>query len=230
MAVILVGCSNQLQKISEFAETTEINIDHLDSLMIQMELIESEYSMENTKLENKIKILNDRTIYYDSVIFDLKDQVEKMNDQLLVIAKGSQTEKSRINKELFSTLNISTEEYRNKYIESLSLFQNSLFNDALAGFNELLLLDVHHDLSDNAQYWIAEIFYNKKEYKRAISEFMHVFDFPETNKADHALFKLGLCYINIGDEQKAKDLFYQHMSEYPNSNHYNKSKKYAEQL
>jgi TolA-binding protein len=93
---------------------------------------------------------------------------------------------------------LTNEEYQTKYIESLSNYQNGEWNLSLDGFKFLIQADSNHDLADNCQYWIGEVYYSLKEYNRSIKEFEKVFTFPGTNKADDAQFKLGLCYVNIG--------------------------------
>ena len=37
-------------------------------------------------------------------------------------------------------------------------YQNSDYNNALKVFEELLNVDKSHDLADNSQYWLGEIF------------------------------------------------------------------------
>jgi len=62
-----------------------------------------------------------------------------------------------------------------------------------------------------------------KEYNRSIKEFEKVFTFPGTNKGDDAQFKLGLCYVNIGQIENAKKEFKNLLEFYPNSEYYKRS-------
>ena len=94
---------------------------------------------------------------------------------------------------------------------------------SLDGFNLLIQIDSNHDLADNCQYWIGEVYYSLKEYNRSIKEFEKVFTFPGTNKADDAQFKLGLCYVNIGQIENAKKEFENLLEFYPNSEYYKRS-------
>ena len=80
------------------------------------------------------------------------------------------------------------------------------------------------------QYWVGEVYYSLKNYKRSINEFENVFSFPGTNKADDAQYKLGLCYINIGNKVKAAEEFKRLVEYYPNSEYFKKSQQYINQL
>ena len=124
---------------------------------------------------------------------------------------------------------ITNEEYKTKYKKSLSHYQNGEWNMSLDGFKFLIQADSNHDLADNCQYWIGEVYYSLKDFQQSIKEFEKVFTFQGANKSDDAQLKLGLCYINIGHIDKAKQEFNKLLANYPNSEYYNKAKKYLQQ-
>jgi TolA-binding protein len=124
---------------------------------------------------------------------------------------------------------ITDAEYQAKYIESLSNYQNGEWNLSLDGFKFLIQADGNNQLADNCQYWIGEIYYSQKDFRRSIKEFEKVFTFPGTNKSDDAQFKLGLCYVNIGQIDKAKQEFENLLEFYPNSEYYKKGQDYLRQ-
>ena len=124
---------------------------------------------------------------------------------------------------------ITDEEYTAKYIESLSHYQNAEWDSSLDGFNYLIRVNTNHDLSDNCQYWIGEVYYALIDYRRSFEEFEKVFSFPGTNKSDDAQFKIGLCYLNIGQIDKAKQEFNNLLELYPNSEYYRKAQDYLRQ-
>ena len=87
---------------------------------------------------------------------------------------------------------------------------------------------MNHDLADNSQYWIGEIYYALNDYRSSIKEFEKVFSFPGTNKADDAQYKLGLCYMNIGQKDNANKQFNNLMEFYPKSEFNKKAKEYLQ--
>ena len=74
---------------------------------------------------------------------------------------------------------------------------------------------ISNDLADNCQFWIAQIFFIKDDYKRSIKEFNNVLNYDESNKKIDALYKIGLCYIKLNNNDKAIDIFQEIINNYP---------------
>ena len=181
------------------------------------------------KVQNKIHILEDRTFYTDSLYFEIVNELVMIENKIesLISSYKEMTEISG-KKKTRVIPKITDEEYQAKYIEALSLYQNAEWNLSLDGFKFLIQADSNHDLADNCQYWIGEVYYSLKDFRRSIKEFEKVFTFPGTNKADDAQFKLGLCYVSIGQIDKAKQEFESLLEFYPNSEYYKKSQQYVQ--
>ena len=192
--------------------------------------VEQEITNNLIKMHRKIQILEDRTFYTDSLYFEVVNDLVMIENKITSLI-SSYREMSEITgvKKTKIIPKITNEEYTAKYIESLSNYQNGEWNMSLDGFKFLIQADSNHDLADNSQYWIAEIYYAQKEYRRSIKEFEKVFTFPGTNKSDDAQFKIGLCYINIGQINKAKQEFENLLEFYPNSEYLKKTQEYMQQ-
>ena len=211
----------------------------LDSLKIdfnQQKIIEeddTQVDVINTmiRLRNKVKILEDRVFYTDSLYFEIVNDLVQIENKIVSLTSSYkeviQLKTSGSIKELPS---ISDEEYTARYIESLSYYQNAEWNKSLDGFTYLIAVNSSHDLADNCQYWVGEVYYGLKDYKRSITEFEKVFSFPGTNKADDAQYKLGLCFLNINNKSRALDEFTKVTDYYSNSEYYKKAKQYIKQL
>ena len=57
------------------------------------------------------------------------------------------------------------------------------------------------------------------QYKKAIIDFEKVFTFPKSNKNPDAQFKLGVCYVRLGDSAKAREEFQRLIDVYPESSY-----------
>ena len=90
--------------------------------------------------------------------------------------------------------------------------------------------NTNNKLADNAQYWIGEAYYGKRQYDAAIIAFEKVFTFAKSNKKDDAQLKLGLCYIRKGDKEKAREELNRLLSDYPKSEYAAKAEKILSKL
>ena len=82
--------------------------------------------------------------------------------------------------------------------------------------SEWLRLFASHDFADNAQYWLAEVYYDQKDYPTAVREFRRVMEkYPQGNKVPDALLKLGFCHLALGSTEVARQTLEQVVRSYP---------------
>ena len=55
------------------------------------------------------------------------------------------------------------------------------------------------------------------EFKRAISEFVNVINFPGTDKDDDAQLKIGMSHLAMNNKANAKEQFNKFLDEFPDS-------------
>ena len=73
------------------------------------------------------------------------------------------------------------------------------------GFHRFLQLYPQHDYADNAQYWLGECSYDRKDYVAAERAFRRVIErYPRGNKVPDAMLKLGFSLSFLGDRAGAK--------------------------
>ena len=107
--------------------------------------------------------------------------------------------------------------YERDYQAAYDAFNQGSYDRALTRFTNLLQRSRDNSLSDNAQYWIGECYYAKKDYNKALIEFEKVFTFAKSNKKDDAQLKLGLCYLRMNDKESAHRELTRLLSKYPDS-------------
>jgi tol-pal system protein YbgF len=89
-------------------------------------------------------------------------------------------------------------------------------DEAARHFRDLVKRFPDHDLADNAQYWLGECFYARKQFVEAITEFRQVVTrWPVGNKAPDALLKLAYCALALGEEARGRELLRQVPVSYP---------------
>jgi tol-pal system protein YbgF len=104
------------------------------------------------------------------------------------------------------------------YRAAVELVKAARYEDALAALRAFVQRYPRHDYADNAQYWIGEVFYARKDYVRALAEFRNVVEvYPRGNKVPDALLKVGYCYQAMGQVEKARAVLEQVVNLYPRS-------------
>ncbi len=87
---------------------------------------------------------------------------------------------------------------------------------AITGFRNFIKRYPSHDYADNAQYWLGEAYYDRKDYEKALVEFRRVVTrYPRGNKVPAALLKIGYCYTSLKQPSKARQAFTQLKTVYP---------------
>jgi tol-pal system protein YbgF len=102
------------------------------------------------------------------------------------------------------------------YRRSLEALRSGRHDEAVTGFREFLQRFAGHEFADNAQYWLGECFYDRKDYGAAAREFRRVVErYPQGNKVPDAMLKLGFSYFAAGSCDPARQALDQLVHAYP---------------
>ena len=86
------------------------------------------------------------------------------------------------------------------------------------GFEEYLKWFAATDLAPNAQFYIAQIHYDKGEFPAAVSAFDAVLErFPSNNKTADAMYMKGMALLRSGEKTKAGQEFLTVIQKFPNA-------------
>ncbi len=89
---------------------------------------------------------------------------------------------------------------------------------AITGFTSYLKYFPETELAGNAQYWLGECYYAKKNYTRSAIEFHKVLEnYSSGAKVPSALYKLGLSLIELKSTNQAEKYLNELMEKYPNT-------------
>jgi tol-pal system protein YbgF len=104
------------------------------------------------------------------------------------------------------------------YQAAFDLLRNSRYEQAAAAFTQFLGAFPSSPLADNAQYWLAETFYVRREFEQALPEFQKVIDdFPESAKIPDAWLKIGFCQDELKRPEAARAALLQVTREFPDT-------------
>lgn len=217
----ILGASEEGQKREEADEAEVLRL-----LGIAKEKTEPEPAPQPTSTDDQLKKdiaeLERKLAEKDAEISRLK------SDLMTKIESSSERQPSVAPKTEISTT--FTGDLRQDYQNALSEYYNRNYKLAIQLFEELLARYPNTSLSDNCRYWIGESYYALGNFNQAIIEFTKVFSFANSNKLDDAQLKLGLCYLRLGDRERARQEFERLISDYPNSEYVTKAQKYLSKL
>lgn len=182
-------------------------------------------------LQNKIGTLESKAAYTDSINFQLLQQLMMIENKIVTLTRSfNELYDLRTGAVDVTPMTMSADEFKKRYIDALSAYNDGEFDSAIEEFGRLVTGDPGHKLADNSQYWLGEAYYALKNYKRAILEFEKVFQFEEQDKWDDAQIKLGICYQKIGNSERARAEFQKLVDHYPGSEYYQRALQYLRQL
>jgi tol-pal system protein YbgF len=115
------------------------------------------------------------------------------------------------------------------YKDAYETFQRGDLEGARRKFEAFLKQYPNTELSDNAQFWIGETYYQKKDFEKAILEYEKaIAKYPEGDKIPAALLKQALAFLELGDKTNARNLLKRVIERYPHSDQAEMAKKKLE--
>jgi tol-pal system protein YbgF len=106
--------------------------------------------------------------------------------------------------------------HQREYDKAYAVYLEHRYDEALTLFKDFLRHYPQHDLADNAQYWIGEIYYDLEDYANAILAFKEVVTrHAEETKAPDALLKIGYAYVALDDPTNARVFLKRVIKNYP---------------
>ena len=105
---------------------------------------------------------------------------------------------------------------RASYDSAYSMIMAGDYAGAEAGFKGFLQQHPNDPLAANAQFWLGESLYARKQYRDAADAFLKSYtDYPDSSKVTDSLLKLGLSLKGIGQKDAACATFSELLTKYP---------------
>jgi tol-pal system protein YbgF len=91
------------------------------------------------------------------------------------------------------------------YRRALAAMRAGDYEPAVAGFRKFIESHPRHKLADNAQYWIGECFYDRRDFPAAEPEYRQVIEkFPRSKLVPDAMLKLGFALLGEGEKDSGR--------------------------
>lgn len=105
-----------------------------------------------------------------------------------------------------------------EYQAAFNLLKEGRYDEAAAAWSAFLAQHRDHELASNAQYWLGEVNYVKRDFPAALKSFEVVLSgFPGARKSPDALLKAGYCHYELGHFDLARMALTRVMKDYPES-------------
>lgn len=105
---------------------------------------------------------------------------------------------------------------RANYQAAFELLKQGRYEEAALALQQFMKAFPNSELSDNAQYWLAETSYVTQQYKQAVQQFQVVIDrYPESRKVPDALLKIGYCNYELARWDAARKALAAVAAQYP---------------
>lgn len=94
------------------------------------------------------------------------------------------------------------------YERALANLRSGAYSGAQTDFEQMLTRFPAHKLSGNAQYWLGETFYVRRQFKQAAEAFLAGYTtYQQSTKAPDSLLKLGMTLAAMGEKKTSCDAF-----------------------
>ena len=105
---------------------------------------------------------------------------------------------------------------RANYQAAFELLKQGRYDQAGIALQQFMVAYPSSELSDNAQYWLAETHYVTQQYKEALPAFQTVVErYPDSRKIPDALLKIGYCNYELGQISAAEKALRAVVADYP---------------
>lgn len=102
------------------------------------------------------------------------------------------------------------------YEEAFKKMQDGDYAGAERGFKSFLQRNAQHKLAGNAQYWLGESYYARRDYQNALTAFAEGYKVHKgSSKGPDNLLKLGITMAALGRKSDACTVFARFNQDYP---------------
>jgi len=179
-----------------------------------------------TTFENQIKDINEKITMLESRMEKQREVVQRQQEKAVMVPEEPVGELQQPAEEQHSLL-----DKVKKYEDAYNTFKGKKYKEARIKFESFLKAYPQDDLSDNAQFWIAETYYWEKDYENAILSYELVLKkYKNSQKTPNAFLKQGLSFIELGDKKTGKIILEQVIERYPDTREANLAKTYLKDL
>ena len=202
-----------------FDENRYFTENSLKGLISEKDLLKAQI----TGMEMQIKTLKDKL----SALENQGRPKEPANDGAETSMKPSSTAKAEMETQSEPAADTKSKVYDAAY----QLFKDKKYRESRERFEAFIREYPKSDLTDNAQFWVAESSYNEKDFESAILSYETLLKkYPSSDKAGSGMLKQAYAFTEIGDAKTGKIILNKLIEKYPGTKDAEAAKKKLSEL
>ena len=223
------GENNDVVQLSQMDETLRQTVGRMDMIEHQLKTLEDKINMINKDIDVRIKMIEGKPIEGGGL--SAQKKIEKFDAPIaeavpVSVSGGAVTKGEKLP-------DVKTKSAEEVYQEGLDAINSGKNEEATDRFTAFLTKFPDHKLSSNAQYWLGESYYARKDYAKAAVAFAKGYEkYKDSNKGADNILKLGMAMQMLGKKDEACTAFVNLEKEFPKAsqNLKERAKKSAEDL
>jgi TolA-binding protein len=217
--VEISGLENLFKKISDKDMS-----ERMDSLLREISEIKRSISSPVQKDRTKLDSLEKESLVNSNKIKELEKKIKSISEKKGVTLSQKSEVRSSFDRAPSKEIN-TFDDFNSNYDYAITLYNNKKYDEAANVFSNLLNSRLRKpDLIDNIYFWLGECSFQKNNFSDAISNFKNVLLQPKANKAEDALWKLGLTNEKMNRVEDAREYFQRLIDSFPKSRYLNRAK------
>lgn len=210
----IVRLKNQADFLENSNRRLEEKTDRLDSLLTEQ--IELTIRLR-ADLATTLSEMDQRMGYVESKLEDLGQRFPELSQKMEQVKREITTKRDTSGTADTSGLMVNVDPKQLYDAAYLDLTKGN-YDLAVTGFSNYLKYFPETEQAANAQYWLGECYYAKKNYTKAAIEFHKVLENYSTGgKVPSALYKLGLSLLELKSTSQAQKYLQELVDKYPNT-------------
>lgn len=216
--------STGLDEYKDFAKRPSKDVERVrEDVILRTRVLEEKAKIveeRNRAQEERVRVQEERAKIVEDRLRSMEERVKAVEAKIdWVASKQAEAERAaaaakEISPEMKGTITGMGEVYK----EAFETYQRGDMEGARKKFEAFLKQYPNTELSDNAQFWIGETYYAKKDYERAILEYEKaIAKYPEGDKVAAAILKQAFAFLELGDKTNGRNLLRRVMERYPRS-------------
>ena len=221
--------NNDVVQLSQMDETLRHAVGRMDMIEHQLKTLEDKINMINKDIDLRLKMIEGKPIEGGGMS---NQQVTQKFDAPVAVGAPKSVLGDSVNKGE-KLPDVKTKSPDEIYQEGLDAINNGQHEDATEKFTSFLTKFPDHKLAANAQYWLGESYYGRKDYAKAAVAFAKGYEkYKDGNKGADNILKLGLAMQMLDKKEEACTAFVNLPKEFPNAsqNLKDRAAKSAEEL